>query len=132
ECSNAIALVPAEATLNSSGLLEGAVVENEDGQKLWVEDCQCYANFEYDDAQVYPDFPLTDCNFQLYCGLALELFNRAVGFTVADQGGNTELIAPTETLTFAASGNVSVTVTSPRTVYIDVPSNVLPSHFPVC
>lgn len=97
ECSSARGLVAKELTVLGDGILIGAIVPREvDNVSKWLEGCQCYVNFEYDDDQLVADTSLTPDDICLVCGCVVDMLDNLVAVvaapalvTVVDNGNGT-------------------------------------------
>ncbi len=77
ECSTAKGLIDEDSTILGDGILLGSIVpRTSDNASKWVEGCQCYVNFEYDDAQLAVGVVLKPCDIALVCGPVVDLIAK--------------------------------------------------------
>jgi hypothetical protein len=131
ECSTARGVVARTSTADNSGVLYGQIVPRAvDGASKWIEGCQCYINFEYDDVQLAPNIVLKPCDICLACGCLVDLIDRQ-GFSITDLFGNSAFISPFEVIQFQGVNLATVTIADgdPNTIIVDVPCSEVRTCF---
>lgn len=79
ECASARGIIDKDKTVAGDGILRGAVVaRTSDNLSKWVEGCQCYVNFQYDDAQLVSGVILKPCDIALVCGPVVDYIDGIV------------------------------------------------------
>lgn len=77
ECSPVRGIVDNDKTASGTGILVGSIVPRaSDNVSKWLEGCQCYVNFEFDDTQLAAEVILLPCDVCLVCGCVVELIDK--------------------------------------------------------
>jgi hypothetical protein len=76
ECSTVRGVTDPDNTLDTTGILTGVIAEDSLGRTVWTEGCICYANFQFDDAQLAVGVLLKPCDVALVCGAVVDLIDK--------------------------------------------------------